>query len=830
MSRFELVQHLARLEAEGVTLPQGEAWEGFLNRVVEACEKAAETPAQELERYRSLVDHLREVVFQIDREGCWSFLNRAWTDLTGYPVEESLGQAFLSFISSEDKVRYLNALTYTMEVGQDTVRGEFRIRTKSGEDRWVEMYNRITQDGQGQVLGVTGTLNDITERKEQERALATLNNRLLSIIENMQAGLLVETAQRRIAVLNETFCRMFEIPVPPHLLVDSDAIELMEMCLPLAEDADNVRLRLAQVVEQGEPLLGEELSLQDGRVLAVDFIPVTGDQSLYGHFWQIHDITERKRTEEKLARAAMELEWKNWELSEARDKALELSKLKSDFLATMSHEIRTPMNGVIGMSGLLLETELSPEQREYAETVRSSAETLLRLINDILDFSKIEAGKLTLEHIEFNLLELVEDLFAIAGVKASGKGLDLVPYLAPDVPLRVKGDPVRLRQVLTNLVDNGIKFTAGGSVEVRFKVLEAVAGQILLKVEVQDSGVGMAPEVVTNLFQSFYQGDSSTTRNYGGTGLGLAICRRICELMGGEIGVESQRGVGSTFWFTLRLEPMGPSMGRLTGHRQAPVFMIGLPPAIYRVLRLQLGAWGLEPRHLDPLPESLDRLAQHPDALVLGFAQPGRLAGSFFEDMHADARLKGLRSALMIPMNRAGERAEGAKVGFQDFLSLPLRVSQVRALLEPKADTAPASSNAAEAHGGLDVNARLLLVEDNPVNQRVALTMLKKLGFKADLAPGGHEAVAAIASKAYDLVFMDCQMPGMDGFEATRRIREGQMDSRRVPILAMTANAMQGDRERCIEAGMDDYIAKPVSLDDLRNALRRWLPGTPAGS
>jgi PAS domain S-box-containing protein len=825
MPHSQLEAHLARLAIAGQPLPSGPAWEAFLEAAGEAMDQVEGRPCPELVRYQSLVAHLKEVVFQIDREGRWSLLNPAWTALTGFTVEESLGQPFLGYMDSEDKGRYLNALTYAMEMGEDAVRGEFRFASKEEGHRWVELYNRITTDANGVVVGVSGTLNDITDRKRSEAVLATITSRLRALIENMQAGILVETQHREIALINETFCSLFEIPVPAQMLVDSSAEELLGMCLERVEDAAEEERRLLEVLRQGVIRNGLEFTLKDGRVLSMDFVPITVGTDFYGHFWQFHDITARKRAEEELTQAAEQLEWKNWELAQARDKALELSNLKSDFLANMSHEIRTPMNGIIGMTGLLLETTLTGEQREYAETVRSSADSLLRLINDILDFSKIEAGKLTLEHIEFDFLEVLEDLLAVIGVKAHAKGIELLASLGSEVPLKVKGDPVRFRQVLTNLLDNGIKFTSQGAVEVRIRVVERGAAGNLLKVEVKDAGVGMRPEVVEKLFQSFFQGDSSTTRKYGGTGLGLAICRRLCELMGGSIGVESQLGAGSTFWFTLRMEALAEPPKEIA--TKPVVFLCGLSADTYRVVKTQLGAWGVDTHFLQSGPEALETLGKCPKAILLCGTANGNVDRLFFEALHHSAHLGSLRSILLVSLYGAADRAEGVRAGFKEFLTLPLRPSQLRSLVENLPSPRGLMENLTAMETPPRAQAftwRLLLVEDNPVNQRVALAVLGKLGYQAELAANGAEAVTAVAARTYDLILMDCQMPVMDGFEATRRIREAQAGTRRVPSLAMTANAMQGDRERCLQAGMDDYIPKPVTLDALRIALSRWLP------
>jgi len=827
-----LAKHLAQLEAAGVALPRGAGWERFLGAVDQGLKAAPEDDTQELHRYQGLISHLKEVVFQIDREGRWSFLNRAWSELTGLDVDECLGQPFLGFMHPQDKVRYLNILTYAMETDQDTLQGEFRIGTKTGDYRWVEMSNRITMDVLGGVIGVSGTLTDITERKHHEAALATINSRLRALIENMQAGILVETEDRQVALINETFCRLFEIPVPAHLLVDSEAGELLEMCVAQMRDAESARQRVIRALTAAKATLGEEVTMKDGRVLAVDFVPIAGAKGFYGHFWQIHDITERKLAEEQVAQFSMDLEMKNWQLEEARDEAVRLAGLKSEFLANMSHEIRTPMNGIIGMSDLLMSTTMSEDQTDYARTIRSSAGTLLHLINDILDFSKIEAGKLELERIPFDLQELLDDLLAVLGVKAHGKGLELVTLVSGDTPTRLLGDPVRLRQVLTNLTDNALKFTAQGAVTIRVSTPERDGDTATLKVEVRDTGIGMGEAVSSRLFQSFFQGDTSTTRNYGGTGLGLAISRHLAELMGGEIGVTSVPGSGSTFWFTVRLHLQPDAGVPWRPDKPCRFFLAGLPTVTGELLEAQIQAWGLEAERLSGLKQALHRIRETSDLETILLYHPASpLAQALLRALSAGGAAPHLR---LVATRSMYDREPSVSSGFDgpsEVLPLPLRKSHLRALLDRRAAflTAPEPGNPAPLRptGVIAVEplpVRLLLAEDNLVNQHVAQAVLRKLGIKADLAVNGREAVEAVQAKDYDLVLMDCQMPEMDGYQATRQIREQESPGRRVPILAMTANAMQGDRERCLECGMDDYLAKPVTLDGLKNALHRWLP------
>ncbi len=826
-----LTKHLAQLAAAGVALPQGAAWEGFLKAVDLAVKATPEGAVQELQRYQSLIAHLKEVVFQIDREGRWSFLNRAWTELTGFDLDQSLGRPFLGFMHPQDKVRYLNILTYAMETDQDTLQGEFRVGTKDGDYRWVEMSNRITVDDQGAVIGVSGTLTDITERKHSETALATINSRLRALIENMQAGILVETEDRQIALINETFCRLFEIPVPAHLLVDSEASELLELCVAQMKDAEDARRRVFQARASAVATLGEEVTMNDGRVIAVDFVPIAGANGFYGHFWQIHDITERKLAEEQVAQFSMDLEMKNWQLEEARDEAVRLAGLKSEFLANMSHEIRTPMNGIIGMSDLMMATALSEEQSDYARTIRSSAGTLLHLINDILDFSKIEAGKLELERIPFDLQELLDDLLAVLGVKAYGKGLELVTLISRDTPTRLLGDPVRLRQVLTNLTDNALKFTAQGAVTIRVSTQAREGDLATLRVEVRDTGIGMREEVSSRLFQSFFQGDTSTTRNYGGTGLGLAISKHLAELMGGEIGVTSMPGSGSTFWFTVRLHLQSEADTDWQPDRPCRFLLAGLPVITGEVLEAQLQAWGLEAERVGDPDQAVQRLHEciEPERVLL-YQPSSPLAQAILAALETNPS-PGIRLVAARSMYARESGSPSGPGSSTESLPLPLRKSHLRALLDrrtaflPAPDTTlPAPPRAAPLAVAEPLPLRLLLAEDNLVNQHVAQAILRKLGLKADLAVNGKEAVDAVLAQDYDLVLMDCQMPEMDGFQATRQIREQETSARRVPILAMTANAMQGDRERCLECGMDDYLAKPVTLDGLKNALHRWLP------
>lgn len=777
------------------------------------------TPAASL-----LLDHVEQMVLLVEPTDLQVvFANQTAAQLLGYSVDALCEKSILDLECALQDVFFWEearsgqaSIINAQEGLYLCADGSMRSATKS--------VRLIESDGQRWFLVQA---RELPEAPSIEEDLANTTSQLRATLESTGNGILVIDWQGAITSMNRLFSTMWQIPEESLLNRDDSAI-LLHVSQALA-DPEVLEQRLREIAGSHET--EDLLHLRDGRVFQLKSLPQYLDEQIIGRVFGFVDMTERILAEKALIAA--------------RERAEAANQAKAAFLAMMSHEIRTPMNGVLGMALLLSDTSLSLDQKRYLDVIRSSSESLLSIINDILDFSKIEAHKLVLEVIPFDLLSLLEDFGMLNALRASEAGLEFAWCLQANVPTQLCGDPVRITQILTNLVGNALKFTPSGTVTLRVAVLETRDGVPLVEFQVTDTGIGIAAASLDKIFAPFEQADNSTTRQYGGTGLGLAICRQLCELMGGQIAVNSQEGLGTTFKvclpLPLNLQAKTPAIRPALALRK--VLVVDDVLVAREGLAERLRAEGFV---VETAASGAQAILAVETAQQQGQAYQLALIDRDMPDMDGIATARRLQEiqpsslplVVCVPPSYSGTVDEITSVGFTGFQALlhkPVGRQALLACLNQLVATTPAPVPIPEtAVVRAEVkasNARLLIVEDNAVNMLVIRGILGKIGYtnlaKARDGVEALEFMAAAESSPVDLILMDCQMPRMDGYEATRQLR---LQGVKIPIIAMTANALEGDREKCQAAGMDDYLSKPVVLDRLQRCLQQWLGELPANA
>jgi two-component system sensor histidine kinase/response regulator len=798
---------------------------GFLGVAMDVTARklAEETLRTSEERFRLIVDAVKDyALLMLDPEGYIVSWNAGAERIKGYKADEIIGQHFSRFYLPGDIATGHPDKELRIAAGEGRyVEEGWRVR-KDGSRFLADVVITAIRDGVGRLRGFAKVTRDVTESKKAELALKKSREDLDAILNGSLDGIIVYEAVRDTAGVLKDFRFMMINPASERLM-RIGAYELLGHTLLKKFPnvvADGLFEKFVRIVEGNETLDFEHLS---HRSSPPRWYRLAGVRLGDGLVVSYTEITTRKEYE--------------LELKEAKERAELADRAKSDFLANMSHEIRTPMNGVIGMTGLLLDTGLDAEQRNLAETIRASGESLLSLINDILDFSKIEAGKLSFVEVDFDLRKLVEDTVEMLAGQAQAKGIELLSGIEPEVIVKLRGDPSRLQQILTNLIGNAVKFTKAGEVSVKVMAESSTDADVLLRFEVKDTGIGLTRAAKAKLFHPFVQADNSTARMFGGTGLGLAICKRLAESMHGDIGVESHPGKGSKFWVTLQLKHQAQAKTEPENVPElvdARALIIDDNRTSRQFLSRQIEAWRMRHESTGSGEEALTMLRQgavekYPFSFaIIDLQMPGMDGLSLARLIRADPELSATHIVMLMPFGKLVPKDDLNQAGVAAFCVKPVRQSALFDCLVQALGRAGSvievrqSDHAQESRGSIPTRKeRILLAEDNEVNQQVALGNLLKLGYVADLAVNGIEVLDAMESKQYDIVLMDCQMPDLDGYETTREIRRRDGKNRHTWIIAMTANVMVGDREKCLAAGMDDYVSKPLRRIELQRALER---------
>jgi two-component system sensor histidine kinase/response regulator len=807
-------------------------WRDITNRKKEEMARQ-----KEKETLATILESTSHGIALTDNHGKYLYVNPYFTEITGYTLKDIPTKEDWFEKAYPDKEYRKKVFEAWSDDSKHLYRGkhqEFKIICKDGQSKHIEFRSTFLKDQKISVL------TDVTQRRKIEGSLRESKERLRTVMETIVDPVVVYDGQGKVTYLNPAFTRVFGWI--------SD--EIIGNRIDFVPDKEILATQKAVTrVFKGENISGFEterttkngstISVRVGAALILD------SQGKHdGIVVNFQDITREKLAQDELNRMNQELEKAIEKANLMADNAKAANTAKSEFLANMSHEIRTPLNGVIGMTGLLLDTDLTDDQRHYASIVRNSGEGLLGVINDILDFSKIEAGKLEMEIIDFDLRYMLDDFVSMMFVHVQEKDLEFLCAASPDVPARLRGDPGRLRQILANLVGNAAKFTAKGEISVRVYLEKETKTDVRLLFSIKDTGIGIPAEKHDLLFQSFTQADTSTTREFGGTGLGLTISKKLCEMMGGKIGVNSEVGKGSEFWFTALFKKQIELAHLVMPAQKADmkglhVLVVDDNKTNREIIQGQLGSWGCRVKEAVSGPEALRILydegsKEDPFQLaILDMQMPIMDGLSLGKIIKSDDKLKSIHLVMMTSMGQAGDAREFEETGFAAYLIKPVGYSDlfdclstiISGGLKPQKKSSIITRHTVREQR--EKNVRILLAEDNITNQQVATGLLKKFGFvNIKTAKNGIKVVKAFEEDSYDLVLMDIQMPEMDGFEATRQIRKIELESagKRIPIIAMTAHAMKEDRDRCLSAGMDDYVSKPIDPKKLLEVLERCLP------
>jgi len=796
-----------------------------LQQSITALRQAEEALALQKQRFELAINGTNDGIWDWDLTTNTLFLSKRWKEMLGYEDSELKNEfeTFASLIYTDDIKRVNDFVNKYLlgEIAQYAL--EFRMLHKDGHPRWILAKGEALRDKDGKPYRMAGSHGDITERKQVESELQENKHRLELAMEAGEHGFWDWNL-----LTNETYFspRYFTMLGYGDRALPMNFNTFASLIHP--DDNEQVMPNIRKSLQVGLPYSEEfRLLCKDGSYRWVNGkgkVYLDDRQTPYRAVGVHIDIHQRKIMEE--------------ELITSREQAEAANAAKSQFLANMSHEIRTPMNGILGFLELLQASNLSSEQKDFVQEAKSSSTVLLTLINDILDFSKIEAGKLSMESIPFNLRNTVDDVVSLLTPKALEKGIGLYSMIKADVPEEVVGDPSRLRQILSNLIGNAVKFTDVGEVSVAVDCEETERDFATLQFKVRDTGIGINREAMDNLFQSFHQADTSTTRKYGGTGLGLAISKKLVSLMGGEIGVDSVQGEGSTFYFHVRLKITKRALDRNLEYKMlegANVLVVDDHASNRKIIRSYLQETGMNVYEAKDAGNAITTIlslagsAYAVQVAILDCQMPGMSGIDLALALKSIPVAQHIKLLLLTSAAQRGDARKAQENGFSAYLTKPVRrdelincmaiVMGLKSALEEDAQlvTKHTVREAQQAR-----KPRILLVEDNRVNRKVVQHMLQSHDLTCDMALDGAEAIKAVAGKEYDIIFMDCQMPIMDGYACTEKIREMESGRKRTPIIAMTAHAMQGDKEKCMAAGMDDYLSKPIDFDVLFRMIETY--------